>query len=176
MPLPSRVLSEDDLGLPGLRGSPRLSHQMASGRSFLQATIGDTSFLPPDPEDPRRCSTGVKTKGGILIGSPTEEVRKSLQFVDSEQNSEAEEEKEETQCEVQNKSNQFAPVNSLGFQLPIIKTQDEEEEGAENCRLSSDTFITSPAPPILSVIHEEHSSQMTVGRSQLGAESSQQDR
>ena len=176
MPLPSRVLSEDDLGLPGLRGSPRLSHQMASGRSFLQATIGDTSFLPPDPEDPRRCSTGVKTKGGILIGSPTEEVRKSLQFVDSEQNSEAEEEKEETQCEVQNKSNQFAPVNSLGFQLPIIKTQDEEEEGAENCRLSSDTFITSPAPPILSVIHEEHSSQMTVGRSQLGSESSQQDR
>merc|ERR1711879_160528 len=59
---------------------------------------------------------------------------------------------------------------------PIIKTQDEEEEGAENCRLSSDTFITSPAPPILSVIHQEHSSQMTVGRSQLGSESIQQDR
>ena len=174
--LPSRVLLEDDLGLPGLRGSPRLSHQMASGRSFLQATIGDASFLPPDPEDPRRCSTGVKTRGGALIGSPTEEVRKSLQFVDSEQNSEAEEEEGvaggEEPAEVLDKSNQFAPVNSLGFQLPIIKTQEEDEE--ENCRLSSDTFITSPAPPALSVIQEERSSQITVGRSQLGSESSQQ--
>ena len=176
--VPSRVLPEDDLGLPGLRGSPRLSHQMASGRSFLQTTIGDTSFLPPDPEDPRRCSTGVKTRGSPLSGSPTEEVRKSLQFVDSEHNSEAEEEvvveggEEPSYVQQQDKSNQFAPVNSLGFQLPIIKTQEEEEE---NCRLSSDTFITSPAPPTLSVIQEERSSQMaSTGRSQLGSESREQ--
>jgi len=72
---------------------------------------------------------------------------------------------------MQDKSNQFAPVNSLGFQLPIIKTQEEEEE---NCRLSSDTFITSPAPPALSVIQEERSSQIAVSRSQLGSESIQQ--
>ena len=165
----SRVLDEEDLRLPGLRGSPRVSHQVASGQSFLQATIGDASFLPPDPEDPRRCSTGVKTKGGTsIIGNSTEEVRKSLQFGDSEQNSEDE---EKENMPPRDDSSHFAPVNSLGFQLPVIKTQEEEE--ADNCRLSSDTFVTSPAPPALSTIEEERTSLMTVGRSELGSESSQ---
>ena len=151
----SRVLDEEDLRLPGLRGSPRVSHQVASGQSFLQATIGDASFLPPDPEDPRRCSTGVKTKGGTsIIGNSTEEVRKSLQFGDSEQNSEDEEKENMPSRE---DSSHFAPVNSLGFQLPVIKTQEEEE--ADNCRLSSDTFVTSPAPPALSTIQEDSHSE-----------------
>ena len=55
--------------LPGLRGSPRVGHQLQSGRSFLQsASPAEMSFLPPSPGD-RRCSTGVKMKVGATFGT-----------------------------------------------------------------------------------------------------------
>ena len=53
--------------LPGLRGSPRVGHQLQSGRSFLQSSSpAEMSFLPPSPGD-RRCSTGVKMKVGVTL-------------------------------------------------------------------------------------------------------------
>jgi hypothetical protein len=53
-------LNIDDSGLPGLRGSPRISNQQYACSSFLCRSVSESSFFPPDPDDPRRCSTGVK--------------------------------------------------------------------------------------------------------------------
>ena len=67
--------------LPGLRGSPRISNQVVKHPdNFLCVTVNETSFLPPSPDDPRRCSTGVKNmdKAPSKTPSPNALVRKSL--------------------------------------------------------------------------------------------------
>ena len=61
-------------GLPGLRGSPKVSNQLHGGAalgvgdhySFLHKTVTEASFMPPSPDDPRRCSTGIKDKNKVL--------------------------------------------------------------------------------------------------------------
>ena len=62
-------------GLPGLRGSPKVSNQLHGGAalgvgdhySFLHKTVTEASFMPPSPDDPRRCSTGIKDKNKVLF-------------------------------------------------------------------------------------------------------------
>ena len=135
-------------------------------------TIGEQSFLPPSPDDPRRCSTGVKSRDlAHLPPSPAEDMRRSLQFDEGE----GEQEERETEditaqgpAEQQADTTQFAPINSLGFQLPVIGSPVSDE-----CRLSSDTFVTSPAvdAAALSTIPEERASQLERSR-RLGSSSS----
>ena len=87
--------------LPGLRGSPRIGMALSSKfENFLLVTINENSFMPPSPDDPRRCSTGVKFKDSmpVVFPSPYAEVRKAL-F-----------------CPEDN----FVPLYKLGFELPVI--------------------------------------------------------
>ena len=126
-----------------------------------QVTIGEQSFLPPSPDDPRRCSTGVKSRDlAHLTPSPAEDMRRSLQFGEEEGEEEERERNDVTAqdpAEQPSDTSQFAPINSLGFQLPVISSPASAES-----RLSSDTFITSPAggAAALSVIPEERASQV----------------
>jgi len=136
--------------LPGLRGSPRISNQMSSHpESFLQITINETSFLPPSPDDPRRCSTGVKNRENLpnLSPSPNAEVRKSLFSSDR-----VKIDTTESHTVVQNNADEtdFVPLNSLGFELPVISPSRE----AAKSRLSSDTYIAEVETPALSTIQE----------------------
>ena len=139
--------------LPGLRGSPRISNQISSHpESFLQVTINETSFLPPSPDDPRRCSTGVKHKENMAMVSPSPnaEVRKSLFSPDLPN-------QEITQIKSGSDESGFVPLNNLGFELPVI----ESPKGEVQSRLSSDTYIAET--PALSTIQEtdetDHSKQ-----------------
>ena len=123
--------------LPGLKGSPRISNQVVSHPdNFLQVTINETSFLPPSPDDPRRCSTGVKNKENqpAKTPSPNSAIRKSLFGVENE---------------VQAGVSQDVILNSQGFVLPVIECADTEGK-----RLSTDTYIAGPSPR-LDTIQEE---------------------
>ena len=125
---------------------------------------------------------------GILLpsSSPGAEVRKSLQFgeqgaarpgqgsgelgkdeectrqdveevvVDTRQDTTGP--RQDTTGPVEEQDPAFQPLNSHGFQLPVISSPTASER--EGCRLSSDTFITSPRAPLLSVIMEERCSQV----------------
>ena len=73
------LLSKNYTGLPGLKGPPRISSQQyPSSQSFLQKTIHETSFLPPSPDDPRRCSIGVKKKGSFESFEVSCDIKKSV--------------------------------------------------------------------------------------------------
>eukprot|EP00090_Calanus_glacialis_P044436 TRINITY_DN7927_c0_g1_i1.p1 TRINITY_DN7927_c0_g1~~TRINITY_DN7927_c0_g1_i1.p1 ORF type:complete len:1819 (-),score=663.72 TRINITY_DN7927_c0_g1_i1:83-5539(-) len=136
--------------LPGLRGSPRISNQMSSHpESFLQVTINETSFLPPSPDDPRRCSTGVKHKENmpVMSPSPNAEVRKSLFSPDLPK---ADITETQTLAQPDGDDSGFVPLNSLGYELPIIDSPSSESK----CRLSSDTYIATVESPALSTIQE----------------------
>ena len=153
-------LPEDSEPLPGLTGSPRVSHLRQQGHSFLACSPGEQSFLPPSPGDGRRCSTGVKVKevGGLSI-SQASEVCKSLQFREPEVEQHYTLELEPVALQDTTgprSSDKFSPINALGFQLPVIGSPPSSQ-AREDCRLSSDTFVTSPRPPQLSTIQEEGS-------------------
>ena len=123
--------------LPGLKGSPRISNQVIKHPdNFLCVTVNETSFMPPSPDDPRRCSTGVKSKENVpsKTPSPNALVRKSL-FNGKQE-------------EVTTSPVHF---NAQGFVLPVI-TNDASEETK---RLSTDTYIAGAESPRLSTIQEE---------------------
>ena len=131
--------------LPGLRGSPRISNQIARHPdNFLCVTVNETSFMPPSPDDPRRCSTGVKNKENAPAKTPSPNtlVRKSL--FDGQSETQAPE---------------SVRLNSQGFVLPVITSGDTEDK-----RLSTDTYIAGANSPRLSTIAEEES----VSRSRTG--------
>jgi len=122
--------------LPGLKGSPRISNQMSKHPdNFLCVTVNETSFLPPSPDDPRRCSTGVKNKENMQSKTPSPNafVRKSLFSV---------------------KPSSSPPdtikLNSQGFVLPVIDSDDNNKQDK-----STDTYIAGPESPRLSTIQEE---------------------
>ena len=122
--------------LPGLKGSPRISNQVVSHPdNFLQVTINETSFLPPSPDDPRRCSTGVKNKENqpAKTPSPNAVVRKSLFGSETEAG-----------------GSQDVIFNSQGFVLPVIVCEE-----AEGRRVSTDTYIAGVPSPRLDTIQEE---------------------
>ena len=122
--------------LPGLKGSPRISNQVVSHPdNFLQVTINETSFLPPSPDDPRRCSTGVKNKENqpAKTPSPNAVVRKSLFGSETEAG-----------------GSQDVIFNSQGFVLPVIECEE-----AEGRRVSTDTYIAGVPSPRLDTIQEE---------------------
>lgn len=129
--------------LPGLRGSPRISNQIArQPDNFLCVTVNETSFMPPSPDDPRRCSTGVKNKDNAPTKTPSPNafVRKSL--FDGQQGS---------QTEVTSPPGSVH-LNSQGFVLPVITSEHTEDK-----RLSTDTYIAGGDSPRLSTIAEEES-------------------
>ena len=129
--------------LPGLRGSPRISNQMArQPDNFLCVTVNETSFMPPSPDDPRRCSTGVKNKDNApsRTPSPNAFVRKSL--FDGQK---------ESQTELSSPPGSVR-LNSQGFVLPVITSEQTEDR-----RLSTDTYIAGGDSPRLSTIAEEES-------------------
>ena len=129
--------------LPGLRGSPRISNQIArQPDNFLCVTVNETSFLPPSPDDPRRCSTGVKNmdKAPSRTPSPNAFVRKSL--FDGQK---------ESQTELSSPPGSVR-LNSQGFVLPVITCEHTEDK-----RLSTDTYIAGGDSPRLSTIAEEES-------------------
>ena len=122
--------------LPGLKGSPRISNQVVSHPdNFLQVTINENSFLPPSPDDPRRCSTGVKNKENqpAKTPSPNALVRKSLFGSETEAG-----------------GSQDVIFNSQGFVLPVIDCEDQEGR-----RVSTDTYIAGVPSPRLDTIQEE---------------------
>ena len=128
----SPPVQEEVEKLPGLKGSPRISNQVVSHPdNFLQVTINETSFMPPSPDDPRRCSTGVKNKENqpAKTPSPSSAIRKSLFSSENE-----------TDAVIR---------NSQGFVLPVIDCEESEEK-----RLSTDTYIAGPSPR-LDTIQEE---------------------
>ena len=131
--------------LPGLRGSPRISNQIArQPDNFLCVTVNETSFMPPSPDDPRRCSTGVKNKdhAPAKTPSPNAFVRKSL--FDGQ----------EAQTELTSSTGAGSVrLNSQGFVLPVIIPSEHNEDK----RLSTDTYIAGGDSPRLSTIAEEES-------------------
>ena len=147
---PSVALSpEPGLGaLPGLRGSPRISNQVsARPESFLQVTVSEMSFLPPSPDDPRRCYTGVKNKetAADIAAQLTGDIRKNL-FQQAEAG----------QAGQTVTSQDFTPLSSLRHELPVIDCPVSAD------RLSSDTYIAGPADSGgLSTIGEESNSHLT---------------
>ena len=137
------LLLKNYTGLLGLKGSPPISNQQyPSSQSFLQKTIHETSFLPPSPDDPRRCSTGVKKNESFESFEVSCDIKKSL-FNDKT------EEKEEKLGE----GDEFEPVpfSSGGQELPVIP---DHEPGSPNSRLSSETYIASQDSKPLSIIQE----------------------
>ena len=129
--------------LPGLRGSPRISNQIArQPDNFLCVTVNETSFMPPSPDDPRRCSTGVKNKDNVPTKTPSPNafVRKSL--FDGQK---------ESQTELTSPPGSVR-LNSQGFVLPVITSENTEDK-----RLSTDTYIAGGDSPRLSTIAEEES-------------------
>ena len=129
--------------LPGLRGSPRISNQIARHPdNFLCVTVNETSFMPPSPDDPRRCSTGVKNMDNAPTRTPSPNpfVRKSL--FDGQK---------ESQTELSSPPGSVR-LNSQGFVLPVITSEQTEDK-----RLSTDTYIAGGDSPRLSTIAEEES-------------------
>ena len=131
--------------LPGLRGSPRIGMPLPSKpENFLQVTINENSFMPPSPDDPRRCSTGVKLKDcmPVVSPSPDAEVRKALFHPEKKMESEP--------CARSQVEDNFVPLNKLGFELPLIEPPPSDA----TTRLSSDTYIARSDSPVLSTIQE----------------------
>ena len=146
--------------LPGLRGSPRISNQIAKHPdNFLCVTVNETSFLPPSPDDPRRCSTGVKNKDNVpsKTPSPGAVVRKSL-FNGQQEAAEV----------PSTRPAESVRLNSQGFVLPVISSEDAREDPR---RLSTDTYIAGDESPRLSTIQEEES----VSRSRTNTHSAQEE-
>jgi hypothetical protein len=92
--------------------------------------------MPPSPDDPRRCSTGIKDKNkeSYETVEPSPHIKKSL-F-------------QQTNHVVESEFNEI-PLSSGGHALPIIV-----EPGSDICRLSSDTYVAANEVPPLSIIQE----------------------